>query len=1110
MKKLLAGCAIAALATSAVYAQETTSTIQGTVTANGKAVPNATVRVVHVPTGTTSNVKGRPDGNFTAPGLPVGGPFTVSVSAPGFGEFQATDINTVVGQPFSLPVELAASGPEIVVTASAVRGARVVSEGPATVLNATQIAKVASINRDIRDLMRRDPFANIDKSSTTAAVSFAGQNPRFNRFTIDGVPITDSFGLNPDALPSRRGPVPLDAIGQFETKVAPYDIREGFFQGGVVNAILKSGTNQFHGTGFYTYLDDGFVGKKTKPYLGGTANGSVAVPKFTNKDYGATLSGPIIKDRLFFMVSAERVRAATPYPYGTTEDNAGVAVTNLSNAQLAAIQQAAQSRYNYAAGGIVRNNGDKDDRIVGRIDANVTDGQRLALTGIYTKDSIISLTSTGTATLSLDSNSYTKPNRVIAGIGQLNSDWGGGLSTEVRGLYKQYDSGQIPSTTVASQATICTAPTSDRAGTGTGTTFTQATVCPNNVAQVALGTGGPSQANILRVRTYGGSFVARLAAGDHNFRALAEYQFTKNYNLFVSGAIGTYYFDSIADFQAGNAQSFNYTNNPSGDPSQAAARFQYSTYTFGLQDSWKVTPELNVSYGVRYDMFGGDTTVPAFNPIFYNRYGFSNQSYLNGRALFQPRVGFDYSPIPRLVLRGGGGIFGGGAPDVYIGNSFSNTGVLSTSLTARLSDQGITQINGVNDTRAVALLNNVNLTSLPATANPIIASQGGGNLTSNPNNTTTLNALDPKFKIPSQWRATLSARYKADLGPLGDGWNFGVDGFYSRVRNQIAVIDLRSQIFPGSTTPDGRQRYRGLNNTAAFATDSGADYLLTNSKQGRSYIAVASLNKSWRFGLNAGVSFTYQNVKDNQAFTSSVASSNYGNGAYYDPNSLTGSYGHSNDEVPYAVKYNLGFERAFFRDYKTRIDLFGETRQGYNYSYGFQDTSSGRSTTFGTVGTRSRYLFYVPTGVNDPLVSYAAGDLTSAAAIDRIINGSGLSKYRGKTVPRNAFHSKWFTRLDLHVEQEIPTFVGHSRISVWADVENFTNLINHKWGQQLRANFPYIKTVANVTCVANGSNPCAQYQYSSPTSDTVRADTLVNGSLGASLYAVRIGARLSF
>ena len=65
------------------------------------------------------------------------------------------------------------------------------------------------------------------------------------------MPITDNFGLNSDGLPSRRSPIPLDAIGQFQAQVAPYDVRQGNFQGGAINIVLKSGTNTFHGTGFY-------------------------------------------------------------------------------------------------------------------------------------------------------------------------------------------------------------------------------------------------------------------------------------------------------------------------------------------------------------------------------------------------------------------------------------------------------------------------------------------------------------------------------------------------------------------------------------------------------------------------------------------------------------------------------------------------------------------------------------------------------------------------------------------------------------------------------------------------------------------------------------------
>ena len=237
MKKafLLRSCVafLVPIAAGAIFAppaaaQETTSSISGTVTAGGAPVGNATVTVIHVPSGTRTTVTTNAAGAYAAPGVRTGGPYTVSVSAPGFSTAQVTDVYTTIGQTFELPLTLEPVGNEIVVTASRVKGARDISEGPATVLNANQISKVASVNRDIRDLMARDPFATLDSSQSTGRqVSFAGVNPRFNRFTVDGVPVTDSFGLNPDGLPSRRGPVPLDSIAQFETKEAPYDIREG-------------------------------------------------------------------------------------------------------------------------------------------------------------------------------------------------------------------------------------------------------------------------------------------------------------------------------------------------------------------------------------------------------------------------------------------------------------------------------------------------------------------------------------------------------------------------------------------------------------------------------------------------------------------------------------------------------------------------------------------------------------------------------------------------------------------------------------------------------------------------------------------------------------------
>ncbi|WP_420141677.1 TonB-dependent receptor [Sphingomonas sp.] len=1111
MKKLLAGCAIAALAASAVHAQETTSTIRGSVMSGGAAVANATVTILNVPTGTRTVVTTNASGAFNANGLRAGGPYSVSVAAPGYGNVQITDINTIAAQAYDLPIDLPAAADaaqDVVVTASRLPTARNLSQGPATVLSTAQIANVATINRDIRDLMRRDPFARLDDTpSGGRAVSFAGQNARFNRFTVDGVPITDNFGLNPDGLPSRRSPIPLDAIGQFQTKVAPYDVREGNFQGGTTNVILRSGTNEFQGTGFYSYSSDELTGKRTKAGPG-VPTGRVTLPNFEIKNYGAELSGPIIKDRVFFMIAGERLRAPSPIPEGPSDNNAGTAIPNLTQADIDRVASIAQSRYGYDVGGVIDSNQDKDDRLVAKIDANLSETQRLALTYTYAKDSIVLINNASanpsSPSLGLSSNAYVQGNRLHTGVAQLNSDWSDDFSTEIRGFYKDYKRLQDPLQGRGfAEMRVCTAANSDRGSPGSAGAGASVTCAPGS-AVVAFGPDVSRQFNALRTKTWGGLVQARLTQNNHDLRVFADIQHADVFNAFLSssnpraGTTGSYYFDSIADFQAGNAQRFGYTNAvPSLNPDDAAAGFKYWTFTFGIQDTWRISDLLTFSYGARYDMYASNSR-PAINTTFLNRYGYDNTAFLNGRGVFQPRFGFDYKPLPRLTVRGGLGIFSGGAPDVYASNSFSNTGALSNVIDVRQVNNGTYEGTGL-PSQAVgsAILTNVNGSTIPAAANTYLA--GGISAAAT-------NAMDHNFKIPSQWRATLSADWNPEFENfLGGGWTFGADLFYSDVRNQVYWTDFRSVPLAGSLTPDGRQRYQSL---TSFA-DTLNDIILTNTKKGRSYVAVARVRKDFDFGLGLGGAFTYQDIKDQTPATSSTAGSNYANGAFLDPNGA--AYGVSNDEVKYNFKYDVTFERAFFGDYKTTLALFGETRIGRPFSYTFQDTSSGRSSIFGTTGSSARYLIYVPTGINDPLVTY--DNAQTAETLNNFFESSGLAKYRGKIAPRNAFNSRWFTRIDLHAAQELPVpGWGRARVTLFADIENFTNMLNKKWGQIREYQFPYTAVAARVTCltatgaaVTNTSQACAQYRYSLP--QATPTDTIYPRQ---SLFAVRLGARFSF
>ncbi len=1132
MRKISLLCATAALVTPvAVYAQETTSIIRGTVTANGSPLPGATVTIVNVPSGTRSTVTTDESGGFTAAGLRPGGPYTVTVSAPGYSTASVTDINTVVAQAFELPIELqatteaAGTGQEIVVTAARVRGARSVSQGPATVLTAEQIEDIATVNRDIRDLSRRDPFARLDDTPGGGrAVSFAGQNARFNRFSVDGVGITDNFGLNTDGLPSRRSPIPLDAIGQFQARVAPYDVREGNFQGGAINIVLRSGTNEFFGKGFYSFQSDELVGKETKAGPG-VPTGRVSIPNFKIENYGAVLAGPIIQDRLFFMIAGERLRGGRPIAEGPTDNNAGLAIPGLTQAQVDRISDIAQSRYNYETGGVLRNLGDKDDRLVAKIDANLSDTQRLAVTYTYAKDEINLLQNsfvTSPPGLGLASNAYKQGNQLHTGVAELNSEWSDDFSTQIRGFYKDYKRVQDPVLGRGfAQFRVCTQETSDRPGTGNNTNTDLSTACANNAPIVSFGPDPSRQTNALNTETIGGLVQGRLTAGDHDFRLFAEYQDVKIFNAFVQNTAGNFYFDSIADFQAGNAQTLTYGNAiPSLVPEDAAAKFGYQLFTTGIQDNWRVLPNLTLSIGARYDLFGG-TERPALNTAFRGRYpGIygANRAIISGRGLFQPRLGFNWNASQRLNVRGGGGIFGGGTPDVYLSNSFSNTGVLTNTVTIRQNNNNTFSGTGVTPAIGAAALTNVTGTSIPNAVNQLLL-----NATVAPLSTT--NALDPDFEIPSQWRATITGEYRADLGPLGDGWLLGADFLYSKVRNQVFFTDIRSvpQTGPNALTPDGRQRYRNLTGST---TDTGTDILLTNTERGRSYIAVARFDKSWDFGLGIFGSYTWQDVKDQAPATSSTAGSNYTNGAFVDPNRV--AYGISNDQVRHFFKFGATYDHAFFGDYKTTISLFGESRAGHPFSYTMQDFGGTRSAVFGTTGVSSgsgvsgnRYLLYVPTIGGDPKVSYSS--LQVQQAVENFIQASGLAKYQGRTAPRNAFRSDWFTKLDLHLAQEIPTGLGKSRVTLFADIENFTNLLNKNWGQIREYVFPYNAPVVRVQCltapaatgtagtVATSTNQaCAQYRYSpvgGANSFTAPQDQIYANQ---SLYQIRLGVRFEF
>ncbi|WP_426163147.1 TonB-dependent receptor [Sandarakinorhabdus sp. DWP1-3-1] len=1100
MRHLRIGCAIAALvAPVAIHAQETASAIRGQVsTSAGAPVANATVVITHTPSGTRTTQTTDASGVFNATGLRLGGPYSVAVTAQGFDPAEETVPNLVAGTPQRLEVLLANVGETLTVTASRQRSAITIASGPATVLTAEDIRGVSTVNRDIRNLAARNPLVSLDPTNG-GAISIAGQNNRFNRITVDGIQFGDPFGLEAGGLASARGAVPLDAIGEFSVEIAPVDIQQGGFQGGAINTQLKSGGNDFTAQGFFTYSSDSLAGTKTR---------GIDRPRdFESKIFGAQLTGPIIKDKLFFAVTWERLRDSTPSAVQAVD-------LGVTQAQIDQINTIADSRYSFDAGQVANAISERDDKVVAKIDWNIADGHRAAFTYIYNEGNLLagqtqaSEFNQNNPTLSLESNNYNQGSINHFGVFQLNDQWSDSFSTQLRVSYNDYVRLQEPfGQKDFGQFQVCLAPNA--------TTGSAATPCATGIRRIQFGPDVSRQANELSAQTLGIEFQAQLKMNNHTVKFIAERRGQDFNNLFAQNVSGNFRFDSIADLQNGRANQLIFAAPIRGDIDTVRALFSNNVYTFGLQDVWDVTDNVSVTAGFRWDLYESPDQ-PVYNPDFLARTGIPNNSTLNGRQVFQPRTAISWKASDRLNIRATAGLFAGGNPNVWISNNYSNPGPTLGSVTVQRLANGTFSINGIPtaglDVQALgaATLNNVTGgTGVPDQLSQLIATTGSA--------ASPTNVLDPDFQIPSQWRVSGTVDYAANLGFLGDDWNFGADVVWSRVKNALTYTDLRSipnTTVNGGATPDGRPRYQAFNAAAGQNTD----LFLTNTDRGYSWNVVARVAKDWDNGFYMSAAYTFQRSKDVNSGTSSTAGSNYGNAASgIDPNN--GAYGTSNYQIDDAYRLQIGYEKAWFGDNKTRIEFFFNSRAGQRFSYTFADTTANRSAVFGTVQTNNRYLIYVPNVSSpnaDPLVQYAAG--FDFAGFQSVVQNSELNKYQGKIAPKNIGRSPRFNKLDLSIKQELP-FVFGGKMEVFADLENVLNLINSDWGSLRQVAFPYYGTLVNVSCVATATptapnittpaQPCAQYRYSNRSGSTVTAptETLFQNQ---SLWQIRVGARVRF
>lgn len=1129
IKTLGCGVSLAALtlmASTAVYAQETTGAIRGRVlTDDGAAAAAATVTITHQPTGTTVNTVTDGNGFYSARGLRVGGPYTVSVAASsgqGLTELSAIGVGDPANGDVVIYSEAASTLEDVIV--SSTRFSNDFGAGSASNFGADTIQSLPSISRDLKDVARLDPFATIDASNDDA-LSFGGVNTRLNQLTIDGIRQNDEFGLNGNGYPTQRSPISLDSVEAVNVSAAPFSVINNGFIGGSINAVTKSGGNSFFGSAFYEMSDDSLLGDRYYGYdqtTGPVGNRNLGYGHrrvlpynrvFEETTWGATLGGPIIQDSLFFFLSYEKFESEFSLNEGPFDAGFSNPIPRISTTAVENFRNAAQARYGYDTGSYVDVAPPvEDEKILAKVDWNINDDHRLAVTfqetignsfNGSTSSAFINGGSTSQPRLALESSQYLKDERLTTWNAQLNSQWTDAFSTELRVGYKETETTQLP--------------------VG-GLTVGQVTVTVADLPGVAAGSGSPQiqfgadnfrHDNYLYSENTNLELIGRYNWGAHDILFGLRNERRDFVNVFVSQSLGQWTFSSFANFQAGTASGLIIRGavDPNGGTVPAefgtardgAVEFGYDLSSVYAEDTWQMTDSLRVSAGLRYDWFGMDDQ-PTVNAGFATRNGFANTANLDGRDLFMPRFGFNWTPGDWTVS-GGIGRFSAIGTNVQIGNPFGNDGARITNAVCTGPLTGITDLSVV-----------------PA----------GANCTFTPGNGSVV-ALDPNFEIPSAWKYNLTVARDFRL-PLIEDFRLQADFLYNDFENALYYTDLlATQI---GTAPDGRPVYSHPAGPVVF------DLLLTNLEEGGSSLSTAfTAQKDWDDGLFEGLdvraTYTYTEAEDGNPMTSSQPDSSYVRFASTDHNNpvlATSDY-----EIRHRFSVNAHWARELFGDNETSVNLFVQRRSGLPYSFVYHNSRSGNydndfgnavpQSYSGALGT-GNHLFYVPqvdssglvTAASDPRITFTGINL---ADFNAFLQSTGLIQYAGSVAPRNAFRSAAVTTADIRLSQEISVpFVPTGKVKLYMDIENFGNLINERWGAVEQ--YPFYRGVGTVVlqCQVGGvlascAAPGAVFNYSQLQTPNLALGAQPDASLAgearrpssqlpASTWQIKFGARFEF
>ena len=1075
------------------FAQETTSDIVGTITEGQNPLAGATITAVHLPSGTRYVTTTRKDGRYNFPGLRIGGPYVITVDFVGYKEEKQENIFLLLGQEFKADFSLTPESKTLAdVVVRAVSQGKVFNNshtGSQEIISRSQLERLPTTNRSFADFTKLTPSAN--------GLSFGGRNSSYNNITVDGANFNNAFGLASTlGGQTHSQPISLDALEQIQVNISPYDVREGGFSGTGINAVTRSGTNEFKGS-IYTYL--------RTPGLQGYKVGTITIPQqeFNYNLRGFTVGGPIIRNKLFFFLSGEQERITQPATSeiasdGTHQPGGNVSLANADT--LNALRQFLISKYNYDPG-VYQGYSYKtsSDKITAKIDWNIDGKNTLTFKYNYLKSfQDIPASNSGApggnrqpsaTSLPFNGSGYVINNNFNIFIAELNTRFNNKTSnklqigyTALRDFRSSLAGADFPLVDIMN---------------GQGQTYT------------SFGYEPFTYHNLLSTDIYQLSDIVTKYAGSHEITLGTQDYYKKFKNGFAPNYEGLYRFNSLTDFynsaNNGAATSVLYNLQYSAEKDGSFPFAYVGSYELGFfaQDKWRIQNNFTLTYGLRLDVpifkdqFQSNPYVPSFTFRDGKHYDVGQKPGTN--PLLSPRIGFnwDVKGDQKTQVRGGIGLFEGPPPFVWISNQASNNGVQFGSFSTTIPQVFSPDIN----------------TYRPA--------GGAANTSYN------LVFTDKNFKYPQVMKASLAVDQKLPGNIIAT-----IEATYSHdihaVYFQNVNLPSAGVAFAGSDPRvryDSTRIYDGAGGATVTNPNISSAILMTNSSKGFAYTITGQLQKNVK-DFNFEIAYTFSRAKTiNDG--GSIASSMWRDRAVTgDPNS--DELGFASFYQPSRVIASASYRKEYAKYFATSVGLIFEAAPAGVGSY----TYSGDVNNDGTGGNND--LIYIPKDQNDIVlvpVNTGGGTITDTrtpaqiwAQLNNFLSQDAyLNSHRGQIAQRNAVVFPFFKRLDMNITQDFYLYSGknHAKhtLRVSFDMINVGNFLNKNWGtyqvfssgQTFPNEFSFLKYEGIVPAGdPNAGKPRFSFPYADPTNQIPFTSSFKSDTSPLSRWQGQIGIRYLF